>query len=213
MRTRALGDSGIEVSEIGLGSWLTFAGGVQRDQTEAVTRKAIDLGITYFDTANVYGYGVAEEAWGRILLDYPRDSYVLATKLWAPMDDGSQGLSAEQVHKQLDASLRRLKTDYVDVYFCHRFDLETPVAETLEALTGEVRRRVPLCNFGRSDRDRGGWRSSAPSGRRGLLAGGHGERPSGREPFGRPLRLPHLRHPDGTRRRPLPRRGKDPALC
>lgn len=72
MQTRTLGNSGIKVSDIGLGPWLTFAGGVQREQTEAATRKAIDLGITYFDTANVYGYGVAEEAWGEILSDYPR---------------------------------------------------------------------------------------------------------------------------------------------
>ena len=133
MRKRLLGNSGIEVSEIGLGSWLTYAGGIELDQSEACTRAAFDLGITFFDTANVYGQGVAEQVWGEILSDYPRESYVLATKLWGKMPDG-QGLSAAQIHHQIDASLRRLKTDYVDLYQLHRFDLSVPVAETLGAL-------------------------------------------------------------------------------
>src|SRR4051794_19333266 len=111
MRERQLGDSELRVSEIGLGSWLTYSGGVGRDQTEACTRAAFDAGITFFDTANVYGRGASETAWGEILADYARDSYVLATKLFFPMSETDRGLSAEQVHKQIDASLQRLRTD------------------------------------------------------------------------------------------------------
>jgi 1-deoxyxylulose-5-phosphate synthase len=138
MRYRQLGDSGIEVSEISLGSWLTYSGGVGRDQTVACTRAAFDAGITFFDTANVYGRGAAEEAWGEILADHPRDSYVLATKLYFPMSDTDRGLSREQVHKQIDASLRRLRVDHVDLYQCHRYDEHTPLEETMQALTEVV---------------------------------------------------------------------------
>jgi len=135
VRYRRLGDSDIEVSEISLGSWLTYGVGVERQQTEACTRAAVDAGINLFDTSNVYGRGTAEEAWGEILSDYRRDSYVLATKVFFPMSDTDRGLSREQIHKQLDASLGRLRTDYVDLYQCHRPDPETPIEETMEALT------------------------------------------------------------------------------
>jgi len=138
VRLRRLGDSDIEVSEISLGSWLTYSGGVEREHTEACTRAAFQAGINFFDTANVYGSGVAEEAWGEILADYPRDSYVLATKVYFPMSQEDRGLSAGQISKQLDASLERLRTDYVDLYQCHRFDTETPIEETMGALTAAV---------------------------------------------------------------------------
>jgi aryl-alcohol dehydrogenase-like predicted oxidoreductase len=139
MRFRKLGDSGIDVSAISLGSWLTYAGGIERNQTEACTRAAFDAGITFFDTANAYGTGAAEEAWGEILSDYARDSYILATKVYFPMSDTDRGLSATQIAKQIDASLARLQTDYVDLYQCHRFDVQTPVEETMEALSEVVR--------------------------------------------------------------------------
>jgi len=135
---RRLGDSELEVSEISLGSWLTFAGGVERDQTEACTKAAFEAGINFFDTSNVYGTGGAEEVWGEILSRHPRDSYVLATKVFFPMSERDRGLSSEQIRKQLDASLARLRTDYVDLYQCHRFDTETPIEETMEALTEAV---------------------------------------------------------------------------
>jgi len=138
MEFRRLGDSEIVVSEISLGSWLTYSGGIEREQTEACTRRAFELGINFFDTSNVYGSGQAEEAWGEILSGYERDSYVLATKVFFPMSETDSGLSAEQIRKQLDASLRRLRTDYVDLYQCHRFDVETPIEETMEALTEAV---------------------------------------------------------------------------
>ena len=135
MRYRKLGDSDIEVSEISLGSWLTYGAGVEREQTEACTRAAFDAGINFFDTSNVYGSGAAETAWGEVLPDFERDSYVLATKVFFPMTETDRGLSREQIHKQIDASLERLQTDYVDLYQCHRPDPETPIEETMEALT------------------------------------------------------------------------------
>ena len=136
MNQRKLGSSDLEVSEISLGSWLTYSGGVAFEQTKACTDAAIAAGINFFDTANVYGRGAAEEAWGEILSGRPRDSYVLATKVWGQMsdDDGDRGLSAAQIEKQIDASLARLRTDYVDLYQAHRFDPDVPVEETIEAL-------------------------------------------------------------------------------
>ena len=135
MRYRKLGDSELEVSEISLGSWLTFGEGVERDQTEACTRAAFDAGINLFDTSNAYGRGTAEQAWGEILSDFERESFVLATKVFFPMTEEDRGLSRAQIHKQLDASLARLQTDYVDLSQCHRPDPETPIEETMEALT------------------------------------------------------------------------------
>src|SRR5919107_3861159 len=135
MRYRRLGSSDLEVSEISLGSWLTFAGGVGFDQARACTDAAFEAGITFFDTANVYGRGAAEQAWGEILAGRPRDSYVLATKVWGQMSDDpdDRGLSAAQIAKQIDASLERLQTDYVDLYQAHRFDPDVPIEETIEA--------------------------------------------------------------------------------
>src|SRR5919204_3931327 len=100
MQYRRLGDSDLEVSEICLGSWLTYGFGVQREQTEACTRAAFEAGINFFDTSNVYGGGAAEEVWGEILSRHPRDSYVLATKVYFPMSATDRGLSAEQIEKQ-----------------------------------------------------------------------------------------------------------------
>jgi aryl-alcohol dehydrogenase-like predicted oxidoreductase len=138
MRYRRLGSSDLEVSEISLGSWLTYGGGVERAQAEACIAKAFDVGINFFDTANVYARGGAESFLGGVLASRPRDSFVLATKLYFPMN-GDRGLSREQVHKQIDLSLGRLRTDYVDLYQCHRFDVGTPLEETMEALTEVVR--------------------------------------------------------------------------
>jgi 1-deoxyxylulose-5-phosphate synthase len=138
MQTRRLGNSDLLVSEICLGSWLTFSGGIAREQSERCIRAAFDNGINFLDTANVYGRGAAEELLGEVLAAYPRSSYVLATKLFFPMTASDRGLSAAQVAKQLDASLRRLRTGYIDLYQCHRYDPETPLEETLAALTRAV---------------------------------------------------------------------------
>jgi 1-deoxyxylulose-5-phosphate synthase len=139
MRYRQLGSSDLQVSEISLGSWLTFGGGVGREQAVGCVTKAFEVGINFIDTANVYSRGKAEEFLGEVLADRPRDSYVLATKLFFPMSDRDRGLSREQIFKQIDASLARLRTDYVDLYQCHRYDWETPLEETMRALTEVVR--------------------------------------------------------------------------
>ncbi|CAM5624729.1 Aldo/keto reductase OS=Streptomyces rochei OX=1928 GN=G3I25_08440 PE=3 SV=1 [Streptomyces rochei] len=135
MRYRKLGSSDLEVSEISLGSWLTYSGGVEAETTRACTEAAFDAGINFFDTANVYGRGAAETAWGEILSSRPRDSYVLATKVYFPMSDdpADQGLSPRHIAEQIDASLTRLRTDHVDLYQAHRFDPEVPVDDIVEA--------------------------------------------------------------------------------
>ena len=138
MKYRKLGDSDLEVSEISLGSWLTYGVGVEADKARACLDAAFDVGMNFIDTANIYGRGAAETFLGEALQGRPRDSYVLATKLYFPMTDTDFGLSRAQVEKQLDASLKRLKTDYVDLYQCHRYDTATPLEETMEALTRAV---------------------------------------------------------------------------
>src|SRR6476469_9843613 len=138
VKYRKLGDSSLEVSEISLGSWLTYGVGVEADNARACLDAAFDVGINFIDTANVYGRGAAETFLGEALKSRPRDSYVLATKLYFPMTDTDFGLSRAQVEKQLDASLKRLQTDYVDLYQCHRYDSATPLEETMEALTRAV---------------------------------------------------------------------------
>ncbi|GAA4011817.1 aldo/keto reductase family protein [Sphingomonas swuensis] len=139
MKYRRLGHSDLEVSEISLGSWLTYGVGVQADASRRCLDAAFDAGINFIDTANVYGRGAAESFLGEALSGRPRDSYILGTKLFFPMSDEDSGLSASQVHKQIDESLRRLRTDYVDLYQCHRYDEGTPLEETMEALSEIVR--------------------------------------------------------------------------
>ena len=138
MKYRKLGSSDLEVSEISLGSWLTFGVGVEADAARRCLDAAFDQGINFIDTANVYGRGAAESFLGDALVDRPRDGYVLATKVFFPMSDEDQGLSRAQIMKQVDASLARLKTDYVDLYQCHRYDDATPLEETMSALTDVV---------------------------------------------------------------------------
>jgi aryl-alcohol dehydrogenase-like predicted oxidoreductase len=138
MKTRKLGSSDLEVSEISLGSWLTYGVGVEADKARACLDEAFEQGINFIDTANIYGRGAAESFLGGALQGRPRDSYILATKLYFPMTNEDRGLSRAQVEKQLDASLQRLRTDYVDLYQCHRYDFDTPLEETMEALTRAV---------------------------------------------------------------------------
>jgi len=138
MKYRQLGDSDLKVSEISLGSWLTYGVGVDRDNATACVDRAFDLGINFIDTANVYGRGAAESFLGEALATRARDSYVLATKVFFPMSDTDRGLSREQIMKQIDASLTRLRTDYVDLYQCHRYDAATPLEETMQALSDVV---------------------------------------------------------------------------
>ena len=141
MEYRRLGRSGVKVSEISLGSWLTYGGSVAEEQARGCIDRAYELGINFFDTANVYMRGAAEEIVGRALKGFGRDSYFLATKVYFPMGEGpnDRGLSRKHITEQCHASLRRLGVDYVDLYQCHRYDEDTPLEETLRALDDLVR--------------------------------------------------------------------------
>jgi aryl-alcohol dehydrogenase-like predicted oxidoreductase len=139
MKYRKLGSSDLLVSEIAFGSWLTFSSAARKQSAIACVHRALDRGVTLFDTANVYGLGEAERVLGEALAGVKRDTVILATKLYFPMSDTDRGLSRAQIEKQIDASLARLKVTYVDLYQCHRYDTATPLEETLEALTRAVR--------------------------------------------------------------------------
>src|ERR671911_866131 len=141
MEYRRLGGSGVKVSEISLGSWLTYGGSVAEEQARACIHRAYELGINFFDTANVYMRGVAEEIVGRALKGFERDSYFLATKVYFPMGQGpnDRGLSRKHITEQFHASLKRLGVDYIDLYQCHRYDENTPLEETLRTLDDLVR--------------------------------------------------------------------------
>lgn len=141
MEYRRLGGTGLKVSEISLGSWLTYGGYVERENAVNSIHAAYDEGINFFDTANVYERGEAEKVVGEALKRYPRESYVLATKVFGKMGDGpnDSGLSRKHIIEQCNASLSRLGLDYVDIYYCHRYHPETPVHETLRALDDLVR--------------------------------------------------------------------------
>lgn len=136
MEYRRLGKSGLKVSAIGLGSWLTYGGMVEDKIAEACIDKAYELGINFFDTANIYRRGGAEVVVGRALKKYPREFFVLATKAFWPMSDGpnDRGLSRKHIFEQVHASLKRLNVDYIDLWQCHRYDPETPLEETLRAI-------------------------------------------------------------------------------
>lgn len=136
MKYRNLGRSGLKISEIGLGSWLTYGGTVEDQTAESCIDQAYELGINFFDTANVYRKGEAEVVVGRALAKYNRDSFVLATKAYWPMGEGpnDRGLSRKHIFEQVHASLKRLNVDYIDLWQCHRFDPETPLEETLRAI-------------------------------------------------------------------------------
>ncbi len=140
MQYRKLGNGPLQVSELSFGTWLTVAGGIARQQAIRCIHAAIDCGIALFDTANQYGAGEAERVLGEALRAYPRDRYLIATKLYFPVgDEPDHGLSAAQIEKQLNRSLQRLGVDCIDLYQCHRYDKETPLEETLTALDRAVR--------------------------------------------------------------------------
>ncbi|MCX6087514.1 MAG: aldo/keto reductase family protein [Caldiserica bacterium] len=146
MNYRKIGRYGMKVSEIALGSWLTYGGSFGQEQADACVKKAYDLGINYFDTADVYGAGqthpgAAEEVLAKSLEEFARSSYVLATKAFWPVGDGpnDRGLSRKHIVEQCNASLKRLDTDYVDIFYCHRYDPETPIDEVMRALDDLIR--------------------------------------------------------------------------
>jgi voltage-dependent potassium channel beta subunit len=136
MKYRRVGNSGLKVSEIGLGSWLTYGTAAEQEAADACIRKAFECGINFFDTANAYNRGAGEVAIGAALKPYSRSSYVLSTKVFFPMGEGpnDRGLSRKHIMEQCEASLKRLGLDYIDIYYCHRYDDQTPTDETLRAL-------------------------------------------------------------------------------
>lgn len=142
MLYRSIGRSGLRVSTLALGSWLTYGGpSVEEPSAVEIVRRAYNLGINYFDTADMYQLGRAEELLRTALHGIPRESVVLATKAFWPMGPGpnDRGLSRKHLVESVNGSLRRLGTDYVDMFFCHRFDPEVPLEETLSTLDTLVR--------------------------------------------------------------------------
>jgi voltage-dependent potassium channel beta subunit len=141
MQYRNLGRWGVKVSTVSLGSWLTYGASVEAGAAKACIERAYELGVNFFDTANVYARGGAEEIMGPVLSQFERESYVLATKVYLPMsrrpNDG--GLSRKHVFEQAHQSLRRLGADYIDLYQCHRYDEETPLEETCRVMDDLVR--------------------------------------------------------------------------
>ncbi len=142
MNYRALGRSGLQVSEISLGSWLTLGSSVDGDRTREIVHRAYDLGINFFDTADVYANGRGEETLGQALSEIPRHAVVIATKAFFPMSErpNDRGLSRKHLVESVDASLRRLGTEYIDLHQCHRPDPSTPMEETVCAYEDLIRR-------------------------------------------------------------------------
>lgn len=141
MRYRNVGKSGLKVSEVALGSWLTYGGSVAEESAITCVRRAFELGVNYFDTADAYARGEAEKVLRKALEPFPRHHLVIATKAFWPQSDdpNDRGLSRKHIMESLHASLRRLQTDYVDLYQAHRYDVETPLEETLRAFDDLVR--------------------------------------------------------------------------
>jgi len=141
MNYRKLGRTGVRVSEISYGSWLTFGTQVELDAAKTIIRRAFELGVNYIDTADVYNTGKAETLLGQILPSIRRPDYVVATKGFWPMSDGvnDRGLSRKHITDSVHASLERLKLSYVDIWYCHRYDSDTPLEETLEAVDDLIR--------------------------------------------------------------------------
>ena len=136
MEYRQLGKSGLKVSSIALGSWLTYGNQVDSETSTACVRRAFDLGVILFDTADIYHVGAGETELGKALDGITRSDYALATKCFWPMSDNAnnRGLSRKHIFESVEESLRRLRTDYIDLYQCHRYDDDTPLEETLRAL-------------------------------------------------------------------------------
>jgi voltage-dependent potassium channel beta subunit len=142
MEYRSLGDSGLKVSEISLGGWLTFGNSVKETQTaREIIEAAYEGGVNFFDIADIYARGESEKMMGEVLKQYPRHTLVISSKLFWPMSDdpNDRGLSRKHVMESIDKSLQRIGTDYLDLYFCHRWDEETPLLETMRAMDDLIR--------------------------------------------------------------------------
>ena len=141
MKYRNVGKSGLKVSEIAVGSWMTDLAGIEKTKTaEETIRIAVDNGVNFFDCADAYSGGEAEKFLGRVLKDYPRSSYVVSSKVFFPTGSGANewGLSRKHIFENIDRTLSNMQLDYIDIYYCHRFDPTTPMEETLRALSDLV---------------------------------------------------------------------------
>jgi voltage-dependent potassium channel beta subunit len=141
MLYKNLGHSGIKLSRLSLGGWLTFGGSLKDESlAQKIIDKAYQAGINFFDLADIYAKGEAEILMGKCLKSYPRHELVISSKAFWPMSDdvNDRGLSRKHIFESVDRSLARLKTDYLDIYFCHRFDPETPLEETARAMNDLV---------------------------------------------------------------------------
>jgi len=141
MHYRRLGNSGLRVSEISLGSWLTLGSSVDRTASRALILEALDLGINLFDTADVYAEGEAERVLGGVLGEVSRERVIVSSKCFFPSSDApnARGLSRKHVTESVEGSLRRLGTDYIDLYQCHRADPDTPIQETVDVFSDLIR--------------------------------------------------------------------------
>jgi len=136
MNYRRMGRTGLQISSVSIGGWLTFGGSVDASNTHSIIRTAVDAGVNFVDLADVYANGAAESVIGDLLGEYRRSDLVLSSKVFGRMGAGAndRGLSRKHIVESVDASLKRLKTDYLDLYFCHRRDPETPLEETVRAM-------------------------------------------------------------------------------
>ena len=141
MEYRRVGESGLRVSQLSIGGWLTFGGDVDEKATGDILRCALDGGMNFIDLADAYARGGAEIATGKAIADIPRHQLVISSKLFWPMSDdpNDRGLSRKHIMESVERSLRNLGTDYLDIYFCHREDPETPLDETVRAMDDLVR--------------------------------------------------------------------------
>ena len=141
MKYRKLGKTGLQISEISIGGWLTYGNTTEIETTTNIINKAYELGINMFDCANVYAHGESEKVMGKILSQYDRETYVLTSKAFFPMSTlpNGKGLSKKHLHTQINASLKRFDTDYIDIFYCHRFDTEADLYETVRTLDDFIR--------------------------------------------------------------------------
>lgn len=136
MHYRRLGNSGLKVSEISLGAWITFGAQIEEETAEGLVHTAYDNGVNFFDNADVYADGQAEVVMGKTIRDLPRESLVISSKVFWPTMPGpnGRGLSRKHITDSIHASLRRLNTEYLDLYFCQRFDPDTPIEEVVRTM-------------------------------------------------------------------------------
>ncbi len=136
MNYRRMGRTGLKISEIALGAWVTFGDQIDEETASSLVHLAYEQGVNYFDNADVYAKGQAEEVMGKAIKDLPRESLVISSKVfWKTMEGpNGRGLSRKHISESIHASLKRLGTDYLDLYFCHRFDPDTPMEEIVRAM-------------------------------------------------------------------------------